>query len=49
MLLTNRSGTNQRVQEIHHNINTGVLRDVLTDKPVHEENINTHEMEDYNR
>jgi hypothetical protein len=47
-ILTNRSQTNQSVQEIHHNINTGVLRDVSIDIPVHEENINTHEAENYN-
>jgi len=43
-----RSQRNQRVQEIHHNINTSVLRDVLIDISVHEENSNTHEAEDYN-
>ena len=47
-LLINRSQRNQRVQEIRHNINAGVLRDVSIDIPVHEENINTHEAEDYN-
>ena len=46
MLLTNRSQTNQRVQEIHHNINTGVLRDVSIDIRLHEENINSHQAED---
>jgi len=46
MLLTNRSQTNQRVQEIHHNINTGVLRDVSIDIRSHEENINSHQAED---
>jgi len=48
MLLTNRSQTNQKVQEMHYNINTGALRDVSIDIPVHEENINTHDAEDYN-
>lgn len=48
MLLTNRSQRNQRVEEIRHNINTGVLRDVSVDNSVHEENINTHEAYDYN-
>jgi hypothetical protein len=47
-MLTNRSQANQRVQEIHHNIKTGVLRDVSIDILVHEEKINTHEAEDYN-
>jgi len=47
-MLTNRSQTNQRVQKIHHNIKTGVLRDVSIDILVHAEKINTHEAEDYN-
>jgi len=48
MLLTKSMQTNQRVQEIHNKINRGVLRDVSIDIPVHEENINTHEVEDNN-